>query len=81
MVWVVSLAALGLVPGTIIHSFDGALMQLLILALYMPMVADTGGNTGSQAATVVVRALALREVLPAHPVRGKPKRRRGCALS
>ncbi|MFQ3640760.1 MAG: magnesium transporter, partial [Chloracidobacterium sp.] len=33
-------------------------------ALYMPMVADTGGNTGSQSATVVVRALALREIAP-----------------
>ena len=28
------------------------------------MVADTGGNTGSQSATVVVRALALREISP-----------------
>lgn len=37
---------------------------MLILALYMPMVADTGGNTGSQSATVVVRALALREISP-----------------
>jgi magnesium transporter len=36
--------------------------QFLILALYMPMVADTCGNTGSQSATVVVRALALGEI-------------------
>jgi len=62
--WIVGLAALGLLSGMIIHSFEDALMKLMILALYMPMVADTGGNTGSQAATVVVRALALREVSP-----------------
>jgi magnesium transporter len=37
---------------------------MLILALYMPMLADTGGNTGSQSATVVVRALALKEIVP-----------------
>lgn len=61
-VWVVSLAALGLVSGMIIHSFEETLANLMILALYMPMVADTGGNTGSQSATVVVRALALREI-------------------
>jgi len=61
-VWVVSLAAIGLVPGMIIHSFENTLMNLMILALYMPMVADTGGNVGSQSATVVVRALALGEV-------------------
>ncbi len=61
-VWIVGLAALGLVSGIIIHQYEATLTQMLILALYMPMVADTGGNTGSQSATVVVRALALREV-------------------
>jgi magnesium transporter len=30
----------------------------------MPMLADTGGNTGSQSATLVVRALALKEISP-----------------
>uniref|UniRef100_UPI0026EEE6D7 magnesium transporter n=1 Tax=Gracilinema caldarium TaxID=215591 RepID=UPI0026EEE6D7 len=40
------------------------LMNLMILAFYMPMLADTGGNTGSQSATVVVRALALKEINP-----------------
>jgi magnesium transporter len=62
--WIVGLAALGLFSGMIIHSFEQTLMNLLILALYMPMVADTGGNTGSQAATVVVRALALGQLRP-----------------
>ncbi|HON51230.1 MAG TPA: magnesium transporter [Candidatus Sumerlaeota bacterium] len=62
--WIVGLAALGLVSGFIIHRFQATLMNMLILALYMPMLADTGGNTGSQSATVVVRALALREITP-----------------
>jgi len=62
--WIVGLAALGLISGIIIHSFEETLMNLMILALYMPMVADTGGNTGSQSATVVVRALALGEITP-----------------
>jgi len=61
-VWIISLAALGLVSGVIIHSYEDKLTKLLILALYMPMVADTGGNVGSQSATVVVRALALKEI-------------------
>lgn len=61
-VWIISLAALGLVSGIIIHSFESTLSTMMILALYMPMVADTGGNTGSQSATVIVRALALGEV-------------------
>jgi magnesium transporter len=61
-VWIISLAALGLVSGIIIHSFESTLSSMMILALYMPMVADTGGNTGSQSATVIVRALALGEI-------------------
>lgn len=60
--WIVGLAVLGLVSGIIIHRYENTLMSLMILALYMPMVADTGGNTGSQSATVVVRALALGEI-------------------
>lgn len=62
VVWIVSLAAVGIISGIIIHNYENALEKLLILALYMPMVADTGGNAGSQAATVVVRALALGQV-------------------
>ncbi|MCS6821309.1 MAG: magnesium transporter [Microscillaceae bacterium] len=62
VVWIVSLAAVGIISGLIIHSYEKALEKLLILALYMPMVADTGGNSGSQAATVVVRALALGQI-------------------
>lgn len=62
--WVIGLAILGLVSGTIIHSFEDTLMQLLILVIYMPMIANTGGNTGSQSATVVIRALTLKEIQP-----------------
>lgn len=49
--WIVSLAAFGSLSGMIIHSFEATLMQILILALYMPMITDAGGNTGSQTAT------------------------------
>ena len=59
--WIVTLAAVGIISGMIIHHYENALEKMLILALYMPMVADTGGNVGSQAATVIVRALALGE--------------------
>jgi len=62
VVWLAALAVLGLVSGIIIHSFEEALTVLIILAMYIPMVADTGGNAGSQAATVVIRALALNQL-------------------
>jgi len=60
--WVIVLAVLGLVSGFIVQHFEGLLMQFAILAAFMPMLADTGGNTGSQSATLVVRALALKEI-------------------
>ncbi len=60
--WVASLAVIGLISGMIIHAYEEAMSALIILALYMPMVADSGGNVGSQAATVVIRAIALGEI-------------------
>ena len=68
-VWVSALAVLGLVSGFIVQSFEGVLMQFAILAVFMPMLADTGGNTGSQASSLVVRALALGEIKPVDALR------------
>ncbi|MDQ3393792.1 MAG: magnesium transporter [Bacteroidota bacterium] len=62
IVWLVGLAAVGIISGAIVHAYEATIETLLILALYMPMMADTGGNAGSQAATVVIRAIALGEV-------------------
>lgn len=64
VVWVVILAILGLVSGLIIEGFKDALEQLIILTFYMPLLNSTGGNTGSQSATVVLRAIALNELYP-----------------
>ena len=51
--------------GGIDNPLSASLPDCLVLALDdLPMLADTGGNTGSQSATVVVRALALREITP-----------------
>ncbi|MGM0417420.1 MAG: magnesium transporter [Thermodesulfobacteriota bacterium] len=61
-IWVVGLSVLGLISGIIIRSFEDALAGLILLTMYMPLMTDAGGNTGSQAATVVIRALALNEI-------------------
>ncbi|MCD9462156.1 hypothetical protein AYY26_12780 [Photobacterium phosphoreum] len=60
--WIVGLAGVGIISGIIIQSYDDAIAAMTVLALYMPMVADTGGNAGSQSATVIVRALALNQL-------------------
>lgn len=62
VVWLVSLAAVGIISGMIINEYQGVLESFIILAMYMPMMAATGGNTGSQAATVVIRSLSLGEL-------------------
>ncbi len=64
IVWLIILFFLGLISGSGPESCEMALTSLMILAFYMPMLTDTGGNTGSQAATVMVRALALKEITP-----------------
>ena len=60
--WIISLSMLGIVSGMIIASYEDALSALVVLAVYMPVMADTGGNVGSQSATLLVRSLATGEV-------------------
>lgn len=60
--WIISLALLGIVSGMIISLYEDTLSQLVLLAIYMPVIAAAGGNTGSQAATLVIRALATGEL-------------------
>ncbi|MDD1783900.1 magnesium transporter [Enterovibrio sp. ZSDZ35] len=62
--WIVGLALLGIVSGMIISHYEDAIAQLVLLAIYLPVVAAAGGNAGSQAATLVVRALAMNEIRP-----------------
>ncbi len=60
--WVVGLAAVGLISGQIVFHYEELIETYIILAVFLPLLADAGGNTGSQSATLVVRALALGEV-------------------
>ncbi len=63
-VWILLLAMLGLVSGYIVQNYSDLLLQVALLATFMPMLADTGGNTGSQSAALVIRALAVNEITP-----------------
>ncbi|WP_197478981.1 magnesium transporter, partial [Marinomonas atlantica] len=60
--WIITLALLGIVSGLIIAQYEDTLSQLVLLAVYMPVIAAAGGNTGTQAATLVIRALATGEL-------------------
>jgi len=45
-----------------LHYFSDQLQRMLALTLFVPLIISSGGNSGSQAATLVVRAMALEEV-------------------
>jgi magnesium transporter len=60
-IWIVALAAIGIISGMIIHQYQTILEKIIVLAIYMPMMTATGGNSGSQSATLVIRALSLGE--------------------
>lgn len=60
--WIVGLALMGILSGLIIAQYEDTLSQLVLLAVYMPVIAAAGGNTGTQAATLVIRALATGEL-------------------
>ena len=63
--WVFFLAVLAILSGLIIYSYEKLLAGCFLLAVYMPMIVATGGNTGAQAATMVIRAMSLGEFTPA----------------
>ena len=48
--------------GMILTHFESALAACAILTSYIPMLSGTGGNSGTQASTAVIRALSLGEV-------------------
>lgn len=50
-----------LTSNTLAH-FEGQIAQAVVLALFIPLIISSGGNSGSQASTLVIRAIALGEV-------------------
>jgi magnesium transporter len=62
--WLVLLFLGQLLSLNVIALFDEKLAQLTVLMFFMPLIISSGGNSGSQAATLVVRAMALEEVTP-----------------
>ena len=62
--WLVLLFLAQLLSLNVIALFDEKLAQLAVLMLFVPLIISSGGNSGSQAATLVVRAMALEEVTP-----------------
>ena len=60
--WLMLLMISATFTGLIITSFEKALSQLVILTAFIPMLMDTGGNSGSQSSVTVIRAISLGEL-------------------
>lgn len=64
VVWLLVLAVSALLTVRVLGAFEDQLGEVVTLALFVPLLTGTAGNTGSQAATTVTRALAMGEVRP-----------------
>ncbi|HEY9784655.1 MAG TPA: magnesium transporter [Candidatus Obscuribacterales bacterium] len=61
-VWLTVLFFGELLTASAMGFFEHQLASALVLALFLPLIISSGGNSGSQAATLVIRAMALGEV-------------------
>lgn len=62
ILWLLILMISATFTGRIIRKFEGLLQSAIILTNFIPMLMDTGGNSGSQSSTLVIRGLALGEI-------------------
>lgn len=61
-VWLILLFFGQMLTATAMGHYEAELSQALVLALFLPLIISSGGNSGSQAAALIIRSLTLREV-------------------
>jgi len=62
MVWLLVLMFSGMVNGIILGQYEYAFTSLPILVTFIPMLTGTGGNSGAQSSTVIIRGMVLGEI-------------------
>lgn len=60
--WLVILVIAATISQTILKNYSGVLSSVIALTYFIPMLTGSGGNTGSQSSTLIIRALATGEV-------------------
>jgi magnesium transporter len=60
--WLLVNLGTALFASAVIRAYEGSIAQLAVLAVLMPIVASLGGNAGTQALAVAVRAIAARDL-------------------
>ncbi len=60
--WLAALVLVNLVSSGVIAAFEEVLEAVVALAFFIPLIIDTGGNAGSQSATMMIRAISTGDV-------------------
>ena len=60
--WLIILFLSEMLTATAMGFFEGAIEKAVVLALFIPLIISSGGNSGSQASTLIIQAMALGEV-------------------
>ncbi len=60
--WLIVLFVGEMLTATAMGYFDAEISKAVVLALFVPLIISSGGNSGSQAATLIIRAMALKEL-------------------
>ncbi len=60
--WLAVLFVGELFTSTAMQYYEGSLQKAIVLSLFIPLIISSGGNSGSQATSLIIRSLALREV-------------------
>lgn len=60
--WLASLVMVSLISSGVIGIYEDVLAQVLALTFFMPLVIGTGGNAGTQAATMMIRSMSIGDV-------------------
>ncbi len=60
--WLIVLLVGEMLTASALAFFEGEIQKAVVLTLFLPLIISSGGNTGSQAATLMIRAMALDEV-------------------
>ncbi len=60
--WLAVLFISEMLTASVMQHFEGELEKAIVLTLFIPLIMSSGGNSGSQATSLLIRSLALREV-------------------
>ncbi|GAB2685104.1 magnesium transporter [Mucilaginibacter koreensis] len=60
--WLIILFLSEMLTATAMGFFEGQIQKAVVLALFIPLIISSGGNSGSQASTLIIQAMALGEV-------------------